>query len=378
MTDQEKYQNFIDYVNNPIIKFTDSEHMMPMIREFITPEEAAFLTGFPLGGKTLEEIAEIKQMDMEEVTKEVKRLCAKGIIYESIRESGRRYKMWSTIEIFSRIPYWNGKDEEPNKSTAAHFNKYWADGFIDQVKSMKHTELRSIPIQQTVEMPTGFMPFEDIVQVIDNYDYYTVSACPCRARHRLDPDFEDSKYPEEVCLHFNELGRYCVENGHGREITKEETLEILKRSAEAGLVHGIANAEEDPETICNCDLEYCNYFRRYYHLDFDRSIEPSNYKVKVTEEACKACGLCVKRCPMDALQLKVSAKATNKFRKAVALEEKFCIGCGVCVYKCKSGAIILERKPEAEITRSPRTEKELIRENVMSAFAALEQQKEKN
>ncbi len=103
---------------------------------------------------------------------------------------------------------------------------------------------------------------------------------------------------------------------------------------------------------------------------------PTNYKVKVTEASCKACELCVKRCPMDALQLKVSAEATNRFRKAVALEDHLCIGCGVCVYKCKSGAIILERKPEAEITRPPRTEKELIRENVMSAFAALEKQQQ--
>ncbi len=79
MTDQEKYQKFIEYVDNPIIKFTASEYMMPMIKSFITPDEAEFLTGFPLGGKTLEEIAEIKQMDLEQLTREVKRLCAKGI-----------------------------------------------------------------------------------------------------------------------------------------------------------------------------------------------------------------------------------------------------------------------------------------------------------
>ena len=55
--------------------------------------------------------------------------------------------------------------------------------------------------------------------------------------------------PSEVCLHFNELRRYCVENELGREITKEETLEILKKSAEAGLVHGIADYVVNPDTI---------------------------------------------------------------------------------------------------------------------------------
>ena len=51
----------------------------------------------------------------------------------------------------------------------------------------------------------------------------------------------------ENCLHFNELGRYIVKNGLGREITKEETLEILKEAADAGLVHGLQNTEEAPD-----------------------------------------------------------------------------------------------------------------------------------
>jgi hypothetical protein len=87
------------------------------------------------------------------------------------------------------------------------------------------------------------------MKVVENYEYYTVSHCPCRERHRLDPDYTDSTKPSEVCLHFNELGRYCVENGLGREITKEETIEILKKAADAGLVHGLQNHQDTPETL---------------------------------------------------------------------------------------------------------------------------------
>lgn len=65
----------------------------------------------------------------------------------------------------------------------------------------------------------------------------------------MDPDYLDSTKPSEVCLHFNKLGRYCVENGLGREITKEETIEILKMAADAGLVHGLQNHQDTPETL---------------------------------------------------------------------------------------------------------------------------------
>jgi hypothetical protein len=75
MSNEEVYQKFIDYMNNPVFEFTESESKMPMITSFITPEEAEFLTGFPMSGKTLEEIAEIKQLDLSELEPKVKALC---------------------------------------------------------------------------------------------------------------------------------------------------------------------------------------------------------------------------------------------------------------------------------------------------------------
>jgi NAD-dependent dihydropyrimidine dehydrogenase PreA subunit len=101
-------------------------------------------------------------------------------------------------------------------------------------------------------------------------------------------------------------------------------------------------------------------------------MDKSNYLVEVAPEICKACGLCVKRCPMDAIQLKFSTEATNKFRKAVVVDPDLCIGCGVCVHKCKPKSITLKRKEET--TEPPKTGMELVTLNVLSALAAKEKQ----
>jgi formate hydrogenlyase subunit 6/NADH:ubiquinone oxidoreductase subunit I len=69
---------------------------------------------------------------------------------------------------------------------------------------------------------------------------------------------------------------------------------------------------------------------------------------------------------MDALQLKVSPEAKNKYRKAAVVNPDLCIGCGVCVQKCPSDALILERHEPA--TRPPET----ARDWVMSYAADLE------
>ncbi|MFH1138691.1 MAG: hypothetical protein V1816_21655 [Pseudomonadota bacterium] len=249
MSPEEVYQKFIDYMNNPVIEFTESESKMPMITSFITPEEAAFLTGFPMSNKTLEEIAEIKQMDLAELEQKVKALCQKGLIYEAIREDSVKYRLWSAIEMFYRVTYWSGKTEEPAKSTAPYANRYYMEGYIEQRRPFPHPELRAIPINKTVEPSSKYLPFEDVVKILDNYEYFSVSYCPCKTMHGMDPDYDESPFPSEVCLHFDEMGRYCVGNGLGRQITREETLEILKMAADAGLVHGLSNTEEHPETL---------------------------------------------------------------------------------------------------------------------------------
>ena len=142
----------------------------------------------------------------------------------------------------------------------------------------------------------------------------------------------------------------------GREITRAETETILKASADAGLVHGLSNWQEKPDTICNCCSCCCLWTEAYHKLGHHKSLDHSNYRVRIRADSCKACGLCIKRCPMDALQLKVTAEAQNKFSKAPVLDPEACIGCGVCVHKCPTGSLTLESK--AEIVDPPKDVRE--------------------
>ncbi len=354
MTHEEKYQKLIDWLDNPVMGFTESEAKMPMFTSHITPDEAEFLAGIPMGPKSLEEIAAMKEMEPEELAPILKAFCERGLVYEGVRGGSTRYKLIDASQMFLRMPWWKDEETEARAKTAHFANKYYMDGWYDQNNAVQHKGLRSIPINKTIDDPRQILPFEDILKVVDNAEYYTVSHCPCRMRHKLDPDYRDSTRPSEVCIHFGELGRYTVNNGLGREITKEETIEILKKAADSGLVHGVSNQEVNPDTICNCDPLYCTMFRPYHQLGHDKSMDSSNYKVKVNApEKCKACALCVKRCPVEAIQLEVSDKATNKYDKIAAIDTDICIGCGVCVHKCPTESIVLERREET--TMPPKT-----------------------
>ena len=158
-----------------------------------------------------------------------------------------------------------------------------------------------------------------------------------RHAHNLDPDNEPCPHEKEVCLHFGKLGRYIVDHDMGREITKTETLEILSRCADAGLVHAISNTQRGMDTICNC-CSCCCIFVRPIDLPEDVRREhhqPSSYQVAHDDETCIACGKCAKRCPVDAIELKGKKgveppadgrKLKPKDRKEWTYNPDFCIG----------------------------------------------------
>jgi electron transport complex protein RnfB len=347
-SDEDIYQQFIDWLGKAWWGLPDSEHLLPTIQSFYTPEEAALLTGIPFSGRSLEELAELKGMAPKALAPRLDALARRAAVWRSQQGESIRYSLNDSFFLFMRGPYWAEQPDESAKKAAKPINKYFYDGFMDQFRDVHAKGLRTIPIDKTVEDPRRILPYEDVVKFVDSQDYCTVSSCPCRQRKLLDPDSKVCDHPMEVCLHFGLLGHYIVENGLGREITKEETKDILKQSAESGLVHAISNWQQGADTICNCCSCCCLFFEAYHVLKHQKSHDVSNYRVRTTSETCKACGLCVKRCPMDALSLVDSLDATNKKGKVAVLDPDKCIGCGVCVYKCPTQSLILARKKETD------------------------------
>lgn len=374
MDEQSIYDNFIKWLDKTWWKLPESEHLRPMIKANYTPEEAEFLTGIPFSSQTFDEIVTLKKMPPDDVKSRLKEMSGKGLIYESVRGDSIKYRLNDSFMAHLRANLWPGPSDERAQKTAPLINKYLLDGWFDQYNDVQYCGIRTLPIEKTIEDTRKVMPYEDVAQVIANFEYYTVSHCPCRVRHNLDPDMPDCHHPVEVCLHFDDLGRYIVENGQGREITREETFEILKQAADSGLIHALSNWQEKPDTICNCCNCCCVFLEGYHKMGHDKAHDVSNYLVEIDESTCKACGLCTKRCPMDALQLKYSTKATNKFKKSAMVNPDLCLGCGVCVHKCPTQSMKLVQKEE--IQDPPKNMGEYMKHYMADRKAAIEKRKE--
>jgi ferredoxin len=66
----------------------------------------------------------------------------------------------------------------------------------------------------------------------------------------------------------------------------------------------------------------------------------ANFYAVLNADKCSLCGVCVKKCQVDA----ISVKKRNKKITAVKLNVKKCIGCGNCVAACKFDALSLVKK----------------------------------
>jgi NAD-dependent dihydropyrimidine dehydrogenase PreA subunit len=261
-----------------------------------------------------------------------------------VRGETVRYSLNDSFFVFYRSAWWPGRTDEASKTMAPLMNQYHLHGFMDQYARVQAKGLRTLPIERTIKDSRQILPYEDVAQVLDAQEYFSVSVCACKHRKNLDPDSPDCVYPSEVCLHFGRLGRYIDEQELGRQITREEAHDILHQAADAGLVHAVSNWQQGVDTICNCCKCCCLFLEAFHVLKHPKGLDASNYRVRTSPDTCKGCGLCVKKCPMEALHLEKSLKAQNKTGKVAVLNPNLCIGCGVCAHKCPTQSLVLEHR----------------------------------
>jgi Pyruvate/2-oxoacid:ferredoxin oxidoreductase delta subunit len=200
---------------------------------------------------------------------------------------------------------------------------------------------RYIPVGRTI--PTtkqAIFPGEMMETVIEKAEVIAVAHCGCRVAYRLAG--KGCEHPTEVCMKFNDMARYVIDKGFAREIGRQEALELIRKSEEAGLVHFVDNAEGEIQHNCNCCGCACWNVGSIRRRKIPRDALMATYFMRDTnKDACTACGACVEICPVEALRMEGDLPV---------VDEAWCIGCGVCATVCPADAVVIKVREDRKGT----------------------------
>lgn len=210
----------------------------------------------------------------------------------------------------------------------------WAKGIV----ALNVPVWRAIPASKAVAGGTKLLPAEDLRSILDRATRFAVTSCPCRrVAGRCD-------MPTEVCLQLNKGAEYVIARGSGRELTRDEAMELLDFASKAGLIHMAPNSSDVPSAICNCCTHCCIF---YYPLmkygGLEKGVARSRFQAEVDVALCSGCQTCVERCPFEAVEM---AKVPGEKKLKAHVDPAKCFGCGVCAVACEAEAIrLVEARP---------------------------------
>jgi len=213
--------------------------------------------------------------------------------------------------------------------------------------------IKIIPIGKTLAVGEEVVvPSQTVEEIINKFGDIAVGYCFCRQRRSLLGDCCRTAAPTLNCFTFGKSARHTAAQGFAKKVTKQQALEIMQTAEKAGLIHKAfhpGSRESSPETsICNCCKDCCDTLELWRNGTLPL-INSTFYLSVIDPQICTGCGICVERCPTDAISLTEAGWAQR--------DENACLGCGVCSRFCPEEAIALKEGLRKVFIMPPRLRK---------------------
>lgn len=328
---------------------TKSGVELRLLKRVFTPEEAKIAKYLTFSYDNLESIEDIfeRAKDLgytkEELKNHLNRMVNKGAIQTKRKGDEKFYSL--AMFMIGTFEYQVNK---LTKDYVEDMHKYMMEGFMMEAGSTQIGQLRVVPVEQSVTPSLNIANYEDLSVLLDTVDGPFVSInCVCRQGMDLIGKSCKNTGRRDVCMGVGDFAQMYIDEGWGKEVSKDTALEILKKNQEEGMIIQPGNAQK-PDFICSCCTCCCEGLQGIKMLPNPADFVTTNYFAEVDPEVCDACETCIDICQMDAITMTNGTSSVNKQR---------CIGCGNCVAKCPSEALSLQKKEQVMIP--PKTEADL-------------------
>jgi Pyruvate/2-oxoacid:ferredoxin oxidoreductase delta subunit len=342
-----------------------NEEMRKILEALYNSEEADVLLTFNgpfLDRFTAEKIARKVKRPVEEMKPILDEMARTQRLFSAGKGEKRTYSMFPLVPGLFELYFSNheraaAEEKETLMIFTKAYEKYYDDGNVVKAFSSKFPFMRVFVDQKAVEetidrgkgklieldqdmevVKNDILPFEQAKFLVEKSRKVAVMDCACRTHMKIHNNgVPVNDYPFNVCITFNTWAEYTIEQGFGRELTKEEALETLSGAAKAGLVHTTQNVQDKSTFMCNCDRDACIMLRGLTQFKDPGILANSNFIPEYEEDNCIFCKKCVNICPMYVI-------SEVEGEEKITIDYDRCIGCGVCAFNCPEEALTMVKK----------------------------------
>ncbi|NVM30255.1 MAG: 4Fe-4S binding protein [Candidatus Helarchaeota archaeon] len=382
MSEVDLYENVRQKLSIGLISTPKHEKIAELMRVIWNEEEIKILSHFPKSGKliSIKELVEKTGIPKKEI-----RLILKNAVKKhTIAKLGARYGLVPLLPGVFEGYFTARTDTKENLKKAARLYRFLIKNLPSLVSQMEASKLeeasftspllpyeaqeRLIKIDETMEIESKVVSTELVKDMIDKNDTFGALTCPCRLIGEMSGDPCKVAPAELGCFVAGVAAQLMIQAGSARALTKEEAIDFIKKTEEAGLVHNtVVSAKDQVISICNCCNCHCGLLfptrQTKYQLKF---IGQSNFAPKHDPERCILCEKCMEICPMEVIS---HPSGEDK----LLFNLNLCIGCGICAANCPENAILMEKirdVPKASFGSMPKGEGEVSFEELFQAIMA--------
>ncbi|MFX1369574.1 MAG: 4Fe-4S dicluster domain-containing protein, partial [Promethearchaeota archaeon] len=310
-------------------------------RYLFTPEEAHIATYLTYSHQAVEDLETIFNrakdigVTIEALEEVLDRMASKGLVH---------FKVEDGTKFYSNAQWMVGIYEMQIGRMTMEFIRlsrdYNRDAYGKALFTAQPKQFRIIPVQKSFSPESPVAAYDDIGKLIETADGpFMVTHCICRDIKEIHGKPCKVTERKETCIGSGPFAKMFIDNGWGREISKDELVDLIEQAQSEGLVLQPSNSEKF-EFMCSCCGCCCGLLRGKGATPKPIHFFATNYHSEVDHELCAQCGTCVDLCQMKALSFHDDLLTIDLDR---------CIGCGVCAANCPEGAISL-KKHEKETT----------------------------
>lgn len=311
----------------------DVPEYQTMLHVLFNPEEAEVQNAMPPDRFTAADVATKMGKGVSDVTRVLEAMADKGLCQSYLRNGARFYFGPPLMPGIFEFQFMRGTSTERDHQIARAINAYRKAAASSGLPTpVVYPGSRVIPVGRAVQAQASVQTYDQVMEYINTSDPIAVATCYCRHEARLIDEKDNCGMPMEVCMPFRASAEYVIERKIGRQVDKQEAMDIMRRSEEAGLVHACVNTQR-LDFICNCCACHCAMLQGALRQPKPGLAMLHSFVPAVSAETCTLCGVCVDRCPTDALSINGG--------EVPARDDDRCIGCGVCASGCGENAIAL-------------------------------------